>query len=160
MKILFVCSGNICRSPMAASYFRHRAARADLSHIVVDSAGTLGIDGAEASPEAIEAMAEIGIDLSAHRSRGITEGDMRTSDMIVVMALHHFEELELRFHGTTDRIVLLRAFEEGSTPQIGPPDLDDPIGARIGVYHTQRDLISGCLDHLALHLKHRAGAGA
>ena len=158
MKILFVCSGNICRSPMAAAYFRHRAARADLSHIVVDSAGTLGIDGAEASPEALEAMAEIGIDLSGHRSRGITDGDIRTADLIVVMALHHLEELALHFPGVTDRIVLLRAFEEGSAPQPGAPDLDDPIGARIGIYRAQRERIARCLDHLALHMKHRAGA--
>jgi protein-tyrosine phosphatase len=46
VKVLVVCSGNICRSPMAAEYLRHRAAHDGLSHLVVDSAGTLGIHGA------------------------------------------------------------------------------------------------------------------
>jgi protein-tyrosine-phosphatase len=46
MKVLFVCDGNICRSPLAAEYLRHRAVREGLSHVVVDSAGILGIEGA------------------------------------------------------------------------------------------------------------------
>ena len=67
MKALVVCSGNICRSPMVEAYLRHRLARSGLSHVVVSSAGTLGIQGAPASPEAIVAMEEIGIDLTACR---------------------------------------------------------------------------------------------
>ena len=65
MKVLFVCSGNICRSPMAAEYFRARAADAGLNHIVADSAGLLGIEGEPASLEAIRVMRDAGLDLRA-----------------------------------------------------------------------------------------------
>ena len=57
MKVVFICSGNICRSPMAEGYFLHRAHGEGWTDVEVDSAGTLGIRNSRASHEAIEAMA-------------------------------------------------------------------------------------------------------
>ncbi len=150
-----MCSGNICRSPMAAEYFRHRAVRSNLSHVVVASAGTLGIEGQPASAEAVEVMHEIGVDLDAHRSRGIDSSAIRTSDLILAASHEHLEEMARRFPDGEGERFLLRAFEKGPTPDGSAPDLHDPIGESIEVYHEVREQIVSCVDQLAIFLRYR-----
>lgn len=154
MKVLFVCSGNICRSPMAAEYLKHRAAHSGLAHLVVDSAGTLGIVGAPASPEAIRTLREAGLDLTGHRSKGISAADVRSSDLLVGMARDHLEYLAEHHPDGNDRRLLLRAFEHGADPDPDARDLPDPIGEAVEVYREQFGLIRTCVDHLVLHLRH------
>jgi protein-tyrosine phosphatase len=155
MRLLFVCSGNICRSPMAAEYMRHRAARSGLAHVVVDSRGTLGIEGHPASPEACQAMSEIGLDLTRHRSRGIDEAALRAADVVVAMSHHHLVELAEAYPAKLGgERLLLRAFEAGPAPHAAPADLDDPIGCAVEAYREQRAIIVRAIDHLALWLKH------
>ena len=154
MKVLFVCSGNICRSPMAAEYLRHLSRRSGLGHVVVDSAGLLGIEDAAASGEAVQVLQENDMDLTGHRSRGVTEVDLRTSDLVVPMTIDHLEELEARFGGGTGRRTLLRAFERRPRPAPGAADLADPIGRSLDFYRRCFETIRTCVDHLALSLKH------
>jgi len=154
MRVLFVCSGNICRSPMAAGYFRKRAAHSALSHVVVDSAGTLGIEGAPAAEEAIQVMSEIGVDLSRHRSKGLGAALLRTTDLVVAMTHGHLEHLALHYPGGENRRLLLRAFENGPDPDPDAPGLRDPMGEPLEVYRELVPLVVRCVDHLILHLKH------
>lgn len=154
MKVLFICSGNICRSPMAAEYFRQRASRSGLSHVVVDSAGTLGIVGSPASPEAIAAMREAGIDLTAHRSKGLTRSMMRSSDLVVAMAHDHLDYLAHRHTDEPARRLLLRAFEKSPQPDPNAPDVEDPIGKPLKAYRELLPVIRSCVEHLILHLKY------
>jgi protein-tyrosine phosphatase len=155
MKVLFVCSGNICRSPMAAECFRQHAVHAGLSHVVVESAGTLGIVGEPASPEAIEAMAELGVDLRSHRSRALRAVDLKTSEIVIVMTRDHLDELAYRYRDGSDERLLLRAFEHGPRIDLDAADLEDPIGRELGFYREQALLIRRCVENLALFLKHR-----
>jgi protein-tyrosine-phosphatase len=154
MRLLFVCSGNICRSPMAAEYAAQRVAQCGLSHIVVDSAGTLGINGAPASKEAVLAMEEKGYDLSEHRSRGLRRADIRASEMVLVMDHRHLDEIEHRFYSPGAKILLLRAFETGPDPVPGAPDLSDPIGTSLNNYRDRLTEIMDSVDNLMIHLKH------
>jgi len=152
--IVIVCTANICRSPMAAAYFRHRAPDAGLVHAVADSAGTLGIEGAPASDEAIRALAEIGVDLREHRSRGVRAADLRSADLIVGMDFEHLEFLAEHFPTGGGRRLLLRAFEHGAEPSSHALGLADPMGRSLRVYRKQLPLIRTCVDHMLLYLKH------
>ena len=154
MKVLFVCSGNICRSPMAAEYLRHRAARSRLSHVVVDSGGVLGIEGAPASEGAITVLKEDGLDLSTHRSKGIDRADLRTSDVVVTMSLDHLDALENLLPDGSQKRYLIRAFEGGPVPISGAPELEDPIGTDLETYRARYRCIKTCIDHLVLYLRH------
>jgi len=154
MKVLFVCSGNICRSPMAAEYFRDRATRSGLSHVVVDSGGTLGIEGSPASADAVKAMEEIGVDLTHHRSRGLTAQRLATTDLVIGMAREHLEWIAWNLRGGPDARWILRAFEKRPLPDHHAPDLADPIGQPLEFYREQREILTRSLDHLVLHIKH------
>jgi protein-tyrosine-phosphatase len=155
MKVLFVCTGNICRSPMAAEYFRRRAVLSGMSHIVVASAGTAGLVDACATPEAIAAMAEIDIDLSSHRSSKLTASDLMTSDYVLTMTRNQLEYIARRYPEGSDERLLLRAFEKSTSPDPGAGELADPIGQPVEFYHQLVPVITRCIDHLVLYLKHR-----
>ncbi len=159
MKVLIVCSGNICRSPMAAEYLRHRGATNGLAQLVVGSAGTLGIEGAPASAEAIQVLAEAGLDLTGHRSKGLGEADLRSADYTIVMTHHHLEELASAYPELEGRRWLLRAFEQQARPAGDAPDLEDPMGEPIERYREQFALMRTCLDHMVLYLRHRGRDG-
>ena len=156
MKILVVCDGNICRSPLAAEYLRHRVARSGLAHVVVASAGLLDIVGRPAAPFSIAVATEAGLDLGSHRSRGVTEADLRSSDLVVAMTLAQLEALARRFPGLAPRTLLIRAFEAGPTPRGGAPNLDDPVAGPIEGFRKAFEIIRTCVDHLTLWLKHEA----
>jgi len=156
MKILFVCSGNICRSPMAAELCRHRARQAGLSDLVIESAGTLGIEGEPADEDARRVMAEIGVDLSAHRSRGLRPAELASTDYTLVMERRHLRHLNRHYPESTDRRVLLRAFEESSDPHPYPPDLVDPIGQPLSAFRDLVPQISRSVDHFLAFLRERS----
>jgi protein-tyrosine-phosphatase len=139
---------------MAAEYFRHRAVHSGLSHVVVDSAGTLGIEGAPAAEEAVAVMADLGVDLSAHRSKGLSEALLRTTDVTVAMTRNHLDHLALHYAAGSDRRMLLRAFERGPDPDPAARGLRDPMGEPLGVYQALVPVIVRCVEHLLLHLKH------
>ena len=86
-KVLFVCMGNICRSPMAEGLFRHAIKEAGLENQVhIDSAGTHSYHvGSPPDPRAQQAIRKRGIDISGQRSRQVTEQDLAEYDYILVM---------------------------------------------------------------------------
>lgn len=141
---------------MAAAYFAQRAGKAGLSHVVVESAGLLGIEGAPASPEAVQAMREIGVDLARHRSRPVSTTGLATADLTLVMTRDHLDELARRFPEGEDERQLLRAWDKRPQPDPNAGDLADPIGQSIEVYRKTRTVLTRCVDHLILCLKHRS----
>jgi len=93
--VLFVCMGNICRSPMAEGAFRDVAEKAGLlEHMHIDSAGTLGYHaGSPPDTRAQDAARKQGIDISSQRSRKITHNDFDTFDYILVMDNDNFDDV-------------------------------------------------------------------
>lgn len=89
MKILFVCSGNTCRSPLAEAITRRLVVQSGRTDIEVSSAGTQASDGSPASDGSLLIGLERGYDLSGHRSRQLTGNIVTSSDLVLVMAPSH-----------------------------------------------------------------------
>ncbi|HEX2040641.1 MAG TPA: hypothetical protein VHF47_13025 [Acidimicrobiales bacterium] len=90
MDILFLCTGNICRSPMGEAYLRRRLLELGETPRV-HSAG-LRADGLEPARGAVEVLGAEGLDVSAHRSRRMTEAMLEEADLVVCMAREHLKE--------------------------------------------------------------------
>ena len=128
-QVLFVCTGNICRSPMAEVLLRREVANRGLHGLTVGSAGTGAWDGAPASEGAYLVSLEHGLDLSAHRARLVTRSIVDQADLILAMAEHHMARLRELDAGS--RSMLLGAYA-GRGP--GETDVDDPFGGDIETY--------------------------
>jgi len=135
--ILFVCTGNICRSPMAEGLFRH-AVRGRTDYKVV-SAGVGAVDGQLASDHAVHALQEIGIDISRHRSRHLTAELVQQADYIFGMTHSHVDAITLLYPQAAEKTFLLREFDETLDPYEN--DISDPIGGSYEVYVNCRDQI-------------------
>lgn len=127
--ILFVCTGNLCRSPMAAALMRHLLARdAARRDWRVLSAGLWAEEGEPASAGAIAAMAERGIDITDHSSRRLTRQMVEEADLILGMTRDHVEALQVAFPEARERIHLLAAMAGERH------DVADPYGRSLAAY--------------------------
>lgn len=148
--VLFVCTGNTCRSPMAGAIFHHLWSKQ--TNWTVASAGLHAIEGSQANPHAIEAVAELGIDLTAHRAQNITADLIDQAEIVVVMTKRHCITLKSRFPEAVDKISLIKNFSQGNG---GPMDLVDPYGGSLVMYKGARDEIVECLTALCDSLTSR-----
>jgi protein-tyrosine-phosphatase len=146
--ILFVCTGNTCRSPLAEVIARHALEQRGWSHVHVDSAGTSAVWDARASEGSLGAAAAIGLDLSGHRSQPLSRELVEGADIILAMTPSHLEAVES--FGADAAVSLLSEFIDG--PQAGDP-IADPLGSPQEEYAEVRDRISraveGLLDRLS-----------
>ncbi|QSR88508.1 serine hydroxymethyltransferase [Methylacidiphilum caldifontis] len=133
--ILFVCTGNICRSPMAKGLFESLIQ--GNKDIQVDSAGIGAVSGLPPSPHAIEVMAEIGIDISHIRSKPVNSELIRKADFIFCMSYSHLDSLLLLYPDAGDKIFLLLEFAQDLP--IMAREIPDPIGGSIELYKLCRD---------------------
>jgi RpiB/LacA/LacB family sugar-phosphate isomerase len=135
--ILFICTGNVCRSPMAEALFRH--ATKGRGEFRVFSAGIGAMDGQPPTQHSIQAMRELGIDISAQRSRMLTADLVRQADFIFGMTHGHVDAIGLLYPPAVEKTFLLREFDETLEPF--EKDIADPIGSPYDVYEYCRDQI-------------------
>lgn len=145
-RILFVCTGNTCRSPMAEAIARREVERRGWSFVEVESAGVAAHPGYPASPDAVAVSAEAGIRLEPHRSRRISADLVDRADLVLVMGHSHLAEL--RATGLGERAHLLAEFASGEAGA----SLADPYGAPREVYQETfqqlEQLVSAALDRV------------
>ena len=139
MKILLLCTGNTCRSPMAEGLFKEFLKERGLDAQVV-SAGLFALDGDTASPQAITAMGEKGIDISKHRARQVTKDLVEESDLILTMTSEHKKRLLTIIPEAKKKVFTLKEFGQGEIL-----DIKDPFGQPVEVYKESAKEIEGAL---------------
>ena len=135
--ILFLCTGNVCRSPMAEGLFRHAVKGRGEFRIV--SAGIGAVDGELPTQHSVQAMREIGINISHQRSRALTSELVRSADLILGMTHSHTDTVALLYPKAAEKTFLLREFDETLEPY--EKDISDPIGSPYHIYVECRDQI-------------------
>ena len=134
MRLLLVCTGNICRSPMAEAIARRLLESRGREDVAVASAGTAAQDGAPASEGAYLIALEHGLDLTAHRARQITSDLVAAADLVLGMSPHHGERaLALGGDGRSHRL------GEYAGRPAADAQIDDPFGGDLD-FHALRNL--------------------
>ncbi len=136
--LLFVCTANIARSPMAEALARRYADERGWL-VRVQSAGTHAVPGQPAAPNSVKVCRELGADCSNHQSQPMTDELVAWAHRILVMEMRHASNIRERFPAADEKVQLLGTF--GGLVEIG-----DPYGSWIFTYRKRRDEIRACVE--------------
>lgn len=149
MRILCVCTGNTCRSPMLAALLERALAERGAEGHEILSAGVAASDGGEPSAHAVACMRDRGLDLSGHRSRNVLGHDLTSIDAFLVMGAHHGHALQ-ELGVPSERIIVVGG--EGGVP--------DPFGGERAEYETcARSLEAAAADIAEMMTRRERGDG-
>lgn len=144
-KIIFICTGNTCRSVMAEKMFIKRIKNTGLKDVVVDSAGTHAMPYYAIVGDLKTVMDENSVDYAGHIPQMIDENIMKSSDLVIVMTKDHKEEISRRFPAYKDKVFLLTEYADDDNKN---KDIIDPIGMSVETYRNVYKQIAENLDKL------------
>jgi Protein-tyrosine-phosphatase len=142
MNLLFICSGNTCRSPMAEALARKIAKRRGIENLDISSAGTNAWDNVPATDEALLVGMEREIDLTGHRARKLTAAIVSEADLIFVMTPGHLEQVKQL--GGRGKVHVIDEYASGTTNQ----GITDPYGGDLEAYRHTADVLEAELEKL------------
>jgi Protein-tyrosine-phosphatase len=151
--VLVVCTANICRSPMAAGLLQHALAAQPepLRSLKVESAGVAARTGERVSENSVLALRKVGIDISRHTSRPLTQEMLNRAAVIICMTESHRAMIQLQSEPPPRNIHLFREF----MPAGADKEIPDPFGGPLSVYELCRDEMVEAIPSLVEFLKTR-----
>jgi len=154
-KLLFICTANICRSPMAEALFKNKiAGEIDGQDWKIESAGTWADAGIPAANNSRLAMHNRELDIEDHRSQPVNGKMLNTFDLILTMEQRHKETLSIEFPEVSDRIYVI-------TEMIGRSyDIWDPVGASLAEFEITADELEDILTKGYANIKRLALEGS
>lgn len=143
--IIFVCTGNICRSPMAEGILRHRSKAKGRNDLVISSMGIQGLTNSPAVDFAQDVCAEKGIDISSHVARTIIGEELQEADLILCMEPVHSKFLQTFFPWHRNKIFLLGAWPKEKARKSA---IKDPMGGSIEDFRRTFNIIQSHIDRI------------
>lgn len=147
--VLFVCTGNSCRSVMAEALMKKYLKALGKKDIAVRSAGIRALGGYPPTDETIEVMNEEGIDVSGFKSSALTEEAIRGSDLILAMGAIHKNDVIRRIPEASSKTFLLKEYGSSDSGASGDLDVPDPIGRPLTVYKSCLETIKREIERVA-----------
>ena len=149
IRVVFVCTANICRSPMAEGLLKHHWKNQSRTSLMVSSMGIQMIDNQPASEHAVAVCAENGVDISCHRSRALHPEELQKANLILAMEPFQQRHLQLLAPKLKDKVFLLAKWPEESRRR---GVITDPIGRSLRVYRKIFKVINGHVQRIIPHL--------
>ena len=148
MKIMFICTGNICRSAMAHVMLEDKAKKQN-KDIQVYSCGVFAQNGDKSTKEAIEVMKEYGINLENHRATNIRNSDIEQMDIILCATTAHKNNVINIYPNLEEKIFTMKEYVEYPKNDL---DIKDPWGFDINTYRRCAKEIEDCIEKMMLQL--------
>jgi len=144
-RIVFICTGNICRSPMAEGLLRHKGLVPGREDVIVSSMGISGLNNEPATEHTRAVCLANGFDMSQHRSRPVIGDELKGADLIFCMETVHKEFVRTFFPWYKDKTFLLGAWPGKETRKSG---IQDPMGGSLQVYRRIFSIIETHIDRI------------
>ncbi len=148
-RMLFVCTGNSCRSVIAKYLMQDLLRNAKITDIRIDSAGVFAHEGMPSTQETQQVLKEVGVDCSGHAARVVTPELVRGADLVLVMEQFHLEEVLRRVPDAKDKVHLLKGYGRNPREPEAHQEVSDPIGKPLEVYEVCCTEIRGEIERVA-----------
>jgi protein-tyrosine phosphatase len=148
--VVFVCHGNIMRSPVSEAMLRNNLDRRGIGHVKIASAGMHAIAGRNADPRAQIVAPEFGVSVDAHRAQLLTQQLVDSYDLVVVMDIQNAAEFLMCFPQASDKLFMLRQFSEQK--RAAGRDIPDPYPGDEGYMRQCCGMLQECIEGLTVEL--------